>query len=168
MPILPTNDQQLAFAKIADRLGTYVSRRNANFQNQRESVHAAVDPTYTPFYNAAAYFKPHATVDEYVEEPNSGPKDGFRPIYFFDLDRATTPTVTVTINGLITVPAADTFSLVAASIDPALPLDQFLAAVVAGITPDPDLSLTVERTGTCLGIVGNIGVEIDNVQVVIS
>jgi len=167
MPVIVSSEDQLKFATVNDRLGTYVSRRNANLQNQRESVHAAVDPSYTPAYNAAAYFKPHARVLDYSVEANSGPKDGFRPCYLFDLDYATNLSVDVTVSGDITLPTPGSFSYIATGVNPTQPLAAFLAAVVAGIGTQTNVYFGVERDDTCLAIVGQLTYEIANVQVTI-
>ena len=173
MPQLPTSEEHLQYQRIADRLGTYVSRRNANLQNEREARRADVQPGYTPRYNQAAYFSPHAKVEEYTEEPNNGVKSGFRPIYFFDLDESLNPTVDVTVSGEFTVGAQGSFSVTAYSIDPTTDLSQFLSDVElqignGGPQSESNISITVERDDTCLGITGAVAYEITNVQVGIS
>ena len=167
---MPTSQQQLNAAFIDYRVGTYRSRVNAREQNEAETTRAEVQPGYTPILNPAAYFSPIAVVKPYSTEPNSGPKDGIRPIYFLDLNYASSTTVDVTISGtIVSYIPNQTFELVATGILSTLPLDAFLAAVVANATVNPDISLTVERSDTCLSVVGNIGVEIeDQIQVVIS
>jgi hypothetical protein len=172
MPIVPTNEQKLAFATISDRFSSYETRRDARIANdaliQQAFYEQQGQPFTVPDLDDAPILRPHATVLEYAIEVNSGPKDGFRPCYFFDLDRAAGPTVDVTISGDITLPAPGTFSYTAAGVDPAQPLADFLAAVVAGLGVQTDVYFGVERTGTCLGIVGQLTYEIDNVVVTIA
>jgi hypothetical protein len=111
---------------------------------------------------------PYAVVYDYLEEDNSGPKSGFRPCLFFNLDKAVGPTVDVTVSGDITLPAPGTFSYTATGVDPTQPLAAFLAAVVAGLGVQTDVYFGVERDDTCLAIVGQLTYEIDNVQVTIA
>jgi len=160
------------FAAISDRFNSYEARRDARIANNaliQQAFYAQQGQTFiAPNLDNTAVLSPHATVGEYSVEVNSGPKDGFRPCYFFDLDRATTPTVDVTVSGDIPLPAPGTFTYTATGVDPTQPLATFLAAVVAGIGTQTDVYFGVERTGTCLGIVGQATYEIANVVVTIA
>lgn len=168
--LLAQHQQQL------DRFGSYEARRDANVANnftlldsmkaQRSTPARTNQPFIVPMLDETAFLKPHATVGEYTEEPNAGPKTGFRPTYFFDLDQAT-DLVTVTVSGEVLVPAPDTFAYSAVDIDPTLPMADFLAAVVAGLGTNPEIVFFVARDGTSLGIVGQTGYELGTVTVTV-
>lgn len=165
----PANYQQ--YATIADRFASYETRRNANVANEAlllSSMKAQRGGAFVvPALDEAAFLKPHATVGEYVEEPNPGPKTGFRPTYFFDLDQAT-GLVTVTVSGDVVLPAPGSFSYSAVDVDPALPMADFLAAVVTGLGVPVEVAFFVARESTCLGIVGQTGYELNNITVEIA
>jgi hypothetical protein len=175
MPTSPssyTNEDLLRYKQLADRLSSYDVRRDARIENNatiQQAFYAQQGQAFVaPALNNAAVLAPHATVDDYVEEPNSGPKPGFRPCYFFDLDLAATPTVDVTVSGDITLPTPGAFSYTATGVDPTQPLADFLAAVVAGLGVQTDVYFGVERSGTVLSIVARFGYTIENVVVTIA
>jgi len=152
---MTTSQEQLQYEKIKDRFGSYEERRDSN-----------VAGTYVPFV-------PHAVVGDYVVEPNSGPKTGFRPTYFFDLNEVTSGRVVVTVSGDVLVGPSGTYSVFSYStevVDPSLPredfsLADFLAATVDGLGEQPEIHFGVERDGTCMSIVGQVGYELGTVTV---
>ena len=165
------NDLALQYARQLDRFSSYETRRDARIANDvliQQAFYAQQNQTFTvPDLDDAPILKPHATVDAYSVETNSGPKDGFRPCYFFDLDRAANPTVDITVTGDRITGSPGSFSYTATGVDPTQPLAAFLAAVVAGIGTQTDVYFGVERSGTCLGIVGQLTYEVANVVVTI-
>jgi hypothetical protein len=111
---------------------------------------------------------PYTLIYPYIDEPNSGPKSGFRPTYFYNLDKAVGPTVDVTVSGDLVLPAPGTFTYTATGVDPTQPLADFLAAVVAGLGTQTDVYFGVERDDTCLSIAGQSGYTINKVMVTIA
>jgi hypothetical protein len=166
------NNLALQYQWQLDRFSSYETRRDARIANNdliQQAFYAQQGQTFTvPDLDDSPILKPHATVSDYTEEPNSGPKPGFRPCYFFDLDRATTPTVNVTVSGDITLPVPGAFSYTAFAVDPTQPLAGFLDAVVAGLGVQTDVYFGVERNDTCMGISGQSGYTIENVVVAIA
>jgi hypothetical protein len=170
MPFNENNPQQLAeYEAVVDRFSSYEERCNARLANNaliEQAFYAQQGQTFNaPILNDAALILPHATVLSYVVEQNSGPKEGFRPAYFFDLNTASTPTVTVTVSGDITLPEPGTFSYPAFDINPLLPMAVFLVEVVEGLGVQNDVYFGVERDGTCLSIVGKEGYTLENVSI---
>lgn len=158
------------YAAIKDRFDSYETRvaaRMANMLRIEQAMLAQQGQTFQPpALDDTVVLKPHAVWSGYVAEPNSGPKDGFRPCYFLDLDRATT-TVDVTISGDVVIPVPGAFSYTAAGVDPTQPMASFLAEVVSKLGTHADVFFAVERLGTCLGIVGQTSYELANVTVTV-
>jgi hypothetical protein len=158
--------QKLGFYPLIEAPSGYTPTGYVKQGNTYKATYLSIPDAIVNFIvSDPTFVKPYAVVGDYSEEPNSGPKNGFRPCNFFNLDSAFNPVVDVTVKGDITLPTPGTFIYTATGVDPTQPLADFLAAVVVGLGTQTDVYFGVERNGTCLGIVGQLTYEIDNVQV---